>query len=85
MVLRGELDSYECEGMTLRIAGVGAVTPDYVGWLHGVPVLFEVKGWQVHEASVLRMKLQAQARPWLRWRIYTRRSGAWEVYFDSRT
>lgn len=84
MVLRGALDSYECEGMTLRIAGVGAVTPDFVGWRDGVPVLFEVKAHVVHEASVLRMKVHAAARPWLRWRIYARRNGEWRVHFDSR-
>ena len=84
MVACGELDSYECEGMTLRLPHVGAVTPDYVGWKDGVPQLFEVKGRVVHEATVLRMKVHAEARPWLRWRIYARVDGAWRLRFDNR-
>lgn len=83
MVAVGALDRYECEGMTLRLPNVGAVTPDFVGWLDGKPSLFEVKGTRLHEATVLRMKLHAAARPWLRWRIYARRDGAWRVHFDS--
>lgn len=83
MVAVGALDRYEYEGMTLRIPNVGAVTPDFVGWRDGVPSLFEVKGTRVGEATVLRMKLHAAARPWLRWRIYARRDGAWRVWFDS--
>lgn len=83
MVAVGALDGYECEGMTLRLPNIGAVTPDYVGWRDGVPSLFEVKGTRVGEATVLRMKLHAAARPWLRWRIYARRDGAWRVHFDS--
>ena len=83
MVASGEIVGYECEGLTLRHAGT-AVTPDYVGWEpSGRPALFEVKGTRLTEATVLRMKLHAAARPWLRWRIYSRRDGAWRVHYDS--
>lgn len=83
MVASGEIVGYECEGLTLRHGGT-AVTPDFVGWEpSGRPMLFEVKGTRLHEATVLRMKLHAAARPWLRWRIYARRDGAWRLHFDS--
>lgn len=84
LVLSGYLVRYECEGMTLRIPNVGACTPDYVGWTpDGVPVLFEVKGCAVHEATVLRMKAHAAARPWLRFLIYKRKDRRWVKHFDS--
>lgn len=84
LVVSGYIVRYECEGMTLRIPNVGACTPDFVGWRpDGVPVLFEVKGHTVHEASVLRMKAHAAARPWLRFVVHKRRDGGWVKHFDS--
>jgi len=85
MVARGDLVRYEYEGLTFHVhAAHSRCTPDYVGYdANDRPVPFEVKGFKVHEASVLRMKVHAAARPWLRWRIYARRDGAWRVTFDS--
>lgn len=84
-VAAGRIVRYEYEAVTFRVPNVGACTPDFCGWDEaGRPLLFEVKGWKIHEASVLRMKAHAAARPWLRWLIFARRNGSWEVYFDSR-
>ena len=85
MVARGELVRYEFEGLTFHVhAAHSRCTPDYVGYdVNDRPVPFEVKAYTIHEASVLRMKVHAAARPWLRWRIYARRDGAWKVTFDS--
>ena len=83
LVASGEIVGYECEGLTLRHGGT-LCTPDFVGWEpSGRPMLFEVKGTRLTEATVLRMKLHAAARPWLRWMIYARRDGTWKVHFDS--
>jgi len=86
MVARGELARYDYEGLTFFVYDSGSrCTPDWIGWTpDGTPVPFEVKAWKVHEATVLRMKLHAAARPWLRWRIYSRRDGAWRLHFDSQ-
>jgi len=85
LVYRGELVRYEFEGLSFHVhAAHSRCTPDYIGWdRDGKPYPFEVKGRIVHAASVLRMKLHAAARPWLRWRIYARKDGAWRVTFDN--
>lgn len=86
MVASGELTRYECEALTLRIPKVGAITPDWCGWTaDGVPVLLEVKGTRLHEATMLRTKMHAAARPWLRWLVYARKDGSWVIRFDSAT
>lgn len=84
LVASGEIDWWEYETLTLRIPGVGAITPDFTGWRNNeLRLLFEVKGAVVHEASVLRMKAHAAHRPWWRWQIWKRADNWWALHFDS--
>lgn len=88
MILSGELVRFEYEAITLHVHGIGSkFTADFVGWEpSGRPVFYEVKGARhVHEASVLRVKAHAAARPWLRFVIFKHDAGGWRRHFDSGT
>ena len=76
--------NYEFEAVTWRAAGM-SYTPDFLTRdEHGNLTMIEVKGKVVHAASIVRIKIHAEVRPWMRWVVFQLKGGQWRVYWDSR-
>mgnify|MGYP000891256014 CR=1 FL=1 len=67
----GEIRDYGFEVITLRPIPTVTYTPDYTVWMKDGSVEYhETKGYEIHEATIVRMKLCADRFPHATFRLY---------------
>jgi hypothetical protein len=70
---------WKYEPMTFRLADGAKFKPDFmVGYGPAVIEFDEIKGFE-RPAAILRWKVAAELYPMFRWRMLTKRDGAWIV------